>query len=115
MFSTVCCNSILARIARVSRKGLVTQLLPMKRLPFGCICRGSANAGKRNGKRHPSTLLAKVLGFSSYHCGRRRSFSTPNAFGAARNYPNVSQREIDVIRSGGPAKPGCHVVVLTKT
>src|SRR5438128_12552807 len=66
-FSTVCYNSTLARIARVSGKGWVTQLLPMKRLPFGCICRGSANAGNRDGQGHPSTLLAKVLGFSSHY------------------------------------------------
>src|SRR5438552_2261573 len=53
---------ILARIDRVSGKGWVNQLPPMKRLPFGCICRGSANAGNRDGQGHPSTLLAKVLG-----------------------------------------------------
>ena len=51
---------ILARIARVSRKGWVTHPLPMKRLPFGCICRRSANAGKRDGKGH-QTLFFFIL------------------------------------------------------
>src|SRR6266436_8652931 len=102
MFSTVCCNSTLARIARVSRKGWVTQLLPMKRLPLGCICRGSANAGKRNGKGYQRCL-------SSYHCGRRRPFSTDPRLDAqvavakaeptaARDYPDFSQREIESFR-----------------
>src|SRR5436190_22995668 len=99
MFSTVCYNSTLARIARVSKKGCVTQLLLLKRLPFGCICRGSANAGNRDGKGYQRC-------FSSYHCGRRRSFSTDRRLDAqvpletteptaARNYRKLSQREID--------------------
>src|SRR5262245_4320274 len=37
VFSRDCSNYTLGRTARMSRKGWVTQLLPMKRLPFGCI------------------------------------------------------------------------------